>query len=346
MATQARKSSSFIWLGAGTARRERVLNPGFSPRTELADNRRHWHNLHRKALLQEGLNADLLDDQHGSYYTTKVNGTAIDCPDLDDDTPAPPTDAVPVNWQSDSDGKVSGNVTQEDLLPVVTDKSAMLQSKVMLCSDFMHPPAAAAVAEGVQEAAAGVGAGVVAATSISKVNHPGIWGLSTGTSIAGRVFLISSSTNGFYLGSGITRFGAWIRTPSSLADATDDYTIRAGFFSISVPNVVNNGVGFEYDRSVFGGNWQALADDVGTTSSDTGVGVDADTWYLLEFVVNADASSVEFFINGTSVATISDAANIPDATNQFINIHIYKLAGTTARITYLDAYYFEQEVSR
>jgi hypothetical protein len=73
-----RKSSSFIWLGA-TARRSRVRQPGFSLPTELADNRRHWRNLHKEVLLQEGLNADLLDDMHAADILDEAGD--VDGPD-------------------------------------------------------------------------------------------------------------------------------------------------------------------------------------------------------------------------------------------------------------------------
>jgi hypothetical protein len=120
MSTTVRKSSSFIWQG--TRRRESIRQPGFSRPTELADNRRHWRNLHREAMLQLGLNADLLDDQHGPYYTVAVNSTTspynaavvddadIAHPNLNDALPAQPAGFLPVLWQV-SGSNVSASVS-------------------------------------------------------------------------------------------------------------------------------------------------------------------------------------------------------------------------------------------
>jgi hypothetical protein len=100
-----RKSSSFIFQG--TRRRSSVLQPGFSKATELADMRRHFRNLHKAALLHENTNVDLLDDQHGEYYTTQVNGEDVGHPNFNDDTPAAPAGYANVTFQKDDDGNVS-----------------------------------------------------------------------------------------------------------------------------------------------------------------------------------------------------------------------------------------------
>jgi hypothetical protein len=73
-----------------------------------------------------------------------------------------------------------------------------------------------------------------------------------------------------------------------------------------------------------------------------------DTWYKLECEINAAGTEVDFFIDSVSVGTLSTAANIPAGTgfNNFYNTHIMKLAGTTARDFFIDAYYAYQEISR
>lgn len=105
MSTTVRKSSSFLFQG--TRRRESIRQPGFSRATEFADNRRHWHNLHKEAVLQLGLNADLLDDQHGPYYTTQINGEDVGHPNFNDSDPAAPSGSANVAFQVDEDGNVS-----------------------------------------------------------------------------------------------------------------------------------------------------------------------------------------------------------------------------------------------
>jgi hypothetical protein len=56
--------------------------PGFHTDTELADNRRHWRNLHKAVLLHEDTNVDLLDDQEGTHYETRVAGETVTNPNL------------------------------------------------------------------------------------------------------------------------------------------------------------------------------------------------------------------------------------------------------------------------
>ncbi len=203
-------------------------------------------------------------------------------------------------------------------------------------------------AEGVQAILAGAGARNGTAAGVSKTNHPGIWCLETGTTAAGRGFIIGSATRGYNLGgAGRTRVGSIVKTGVFLSTALEEYVDRAGFFSMALPNTINEGVGFEYQFDQNGGRWQGVAEDgLGETSIDLGVTVVAETWYNLEFEVNAAGTSVEFFIDGVSRGTL--ATNIPSGTgfNLFYNFHIMKLAGTGNRSFYIDHYYVYQEVTR
>lgn len=69
--------------------------------------RAHMQAQHRAALIQRGFDADLLDAQHGQYYTTQLAGADIGHPNLNDDTPAAPAGYVNVTWQVDADGNIS-----------------------------------------------------------------------------------------------------------------------------------------------------------------------------------------------------------------------------------------------
>lgn len=74
---------------------------------------------------------------------------------------------------------------------------------------------------------------------------------------------------------------------------------------------VTGGIYFFVDSG--SSNWQFACKASGTASTtDSGTAYDAN-WVELKFVVNAAASSVEFFIDGTSEGTIS--TNIPSATD-------------------------------
>ncbi len=215
-------------------------------------------------------------------------------------------------------------------------------------SEFMEPTVGFQV-DGLQGVPASGGFLSVPTAAYDFTNHPGVWGLNTGTAgTAGRVFLLSIFGQAFHVGvGGITRHGIWYQAPAILSDAVNEYVLRAGFSSISLPNTINQGITFEYQFDQNGGRWQALTEDgVAETTVDTGVTVVVSTYYLLEFEVNAAGTSVEYFIDGVSVATI--VTNIPTglAFEHFVNEHIMKLAGTANRASYVDAYYFYQEVTR
>jgi hypothetical protein len=219
-----------------------------------------------------------------------------------------------------------------------------MSTRSLVNSDFTI---GSSIAEGVQAVSAGVGAAIFTTTAIFS-DHPGIWGMRTGTTTAGRVFIIGRPAS-YHVGvGGITRVGTWIRSPATLSDAVEEYVIRAGFFSIALPNTINEGIGFEYQFDQNGGRWQGITDATGETSLDTGITFAVDTWYYLEHEVTGDGLSVEFFIDGVSVGTLAVAADIPAGTgfDLFYNTHIMKLAGTTSRECFIDAYYTYQELSR
>jgi hypothetical protein len=217
-------------------------------------------------------------------------------------------------------------------------------TRSLVSSDFTI---GSTIAEGVQAVTAGVGATIFSPLGIQD-DHPGIWGLRTGTATDGRVFVIGRPGS-FNIGvGGLTRVGSWVRAPATLSDAVQEYVLRSGLFSISLPNVIDFGVGFEYQFDQNGGRWQGITDAVAESSLDTGITVVVDTWYYLEFEINAAGISVEFFIDSVSVGTLSTAANIPSGTgfNNFYNTHIMKLAGAASRDFFIDAYYTYQEISR
>jgi hypothetical protein len=220
--------------------------------------------------------------------------------------------------------------------------------RAFVFSDFFEPPGGLQV-DGLQAISAGAGASVSTPTATYDfTDHPGVWGLNTGTTSAGRVFLLSQFAQGFHVGvGGITRHGCWYQSPAVASIAANRYVIRSGFFSMALPNTILQGIGFEAQDNQNGNRWQAICEDgIGETSVDTGVAVGTSTYFKLEFEVNAAGTSVEFFIDDVSVATI--VTNIPSGTGfgHFISEHIMKLIGLANRASYVDAYYLYQEITR
>tara|TARA_R110002126_G_C10490983_1_gene504798 strand:+ start:41391 stop:43250 length:1860 start_codon:yes stop_codon:yes gene_type:complete len=141
----------------------------------------------------------------------------------------------------------------------------------------------------------------------------GVVELGTGTTSTGYLS-INTGNNAFRLGEGITSFGARV-CPWTLSTATDEYICKVGFGNdITSGGLGNSACGFRYDRVGDGVNWRCITRNGGTeTNTDSGVVVLASAtgtnMVSLSFTVNDDGTSVEFFIDGVSVAT--HTTNIP-----------------------------------
>ena len=223
----------------------------------------------------------------------------------------------------------------QELFYLGMDNDALIQS------DFTE---GLAHAEGVQSIPAGAGAFVLTPSVGFSSGHPGVWFPVTGTTAAGRVFVLSR-INSYTVGvGGETKFQSWLQFPT-LSTPLQRFTIRTGFWNIALPNTVNSGIGFEYDDSQNGGRWQAITDDAPgvETSTDTGILATAGTWFKHSFTINADGTEVKFFIDNVLVAT--NTTNIPSGAGfgHFVSMMIMKLIGTASRGSYLDAYAVFQE---
>lgn len=172
----------------------------------------------------------------------------------------------------------------------------------------------------------------------SDVSHSGIIVLDIATGANNVAALgLSGSTSGnalcgFVLGGGQITM-EWLVNVQILATTTDDYTYRVGL-SRQLGTVLD-GLSFTYNRSN-NVNWVAETTNASTsTLTDSGVAVAAATWVKLKIVINAAASSVQFFINGTSVAT--NTTNINTTNLMCPKMRMLRTAGSTAgRVIYHD----------
>lgn len=164
----------------------------------------------------------------------------------------------------------------------------------------------------------------------SGVNDPprsGLFTIATGTSASGGGAL---GGNIGYVFSGWSRlsFAANFRI-ITLADGTNSYRIFIGFNSSydSTTAPTTRSAGLFYDNN--NPNWQAYTynSSVGTITN-TGVAAVADGSYNTFLTRVNGSTNVEFFINGSLVAT--HTTNLP-STNVCPQIQIQKTAGTTSR---------------
>ena len=131
--------------------------------------------------------------------------------------------------------------------------------------------------------------------------------------------------------------------PYPLSEATNEYIARFGFCDTGIADI-NKGIYFLYDRLNHGINWQCVtATSAGVgTMTDTGVPVVSD-WVGLQINVNPTATSVEFLIDGVSVAT--HTTNIPTTSTARNYLHVTANSGSPHPTLYFDYYSLRQDLA-
>lgn len=178
--------------------------------------------------------------------------------------------------------------------------------------------------------------------------NPGVWSLRTTTNnndsqgISKGMPDVGNGAGSVILGGGVMEI-TWIVQVPTLATGGEDFRCLAGLMQSVNPfgsgDGGTDGVYFYYNTSA-NANWLCVT-RASSTSTTTNSGVAVNTSFVrLTIRVNAAASSITFYINGTLVAT--NTTNIPTASLGH-GAQIQKTAGTTARQFNLDRWqYFQQ----
>lgn len=144
----------------------------------------------------------------------------------------------------------------------------------------------------------------------------------------------------FVLGNGEISFTSIINIPT-LPDGTQRFVTYTGLANNLEASLatINDGCWFSYVDNVNSGKWLInCKNNAGTTSLDSGV-AGGTGFNTFKVVVNAAASSVSFYINGTQTSNSPIAANIPtDPISFFAGCE--KTLGNTARTIQLDMFLF------
>lgn len=191
-------------------------------------------------------------------------------------------------------------------------------------------------ASSVGNMAATLGTGAALSIGTGSNVAIGVANLTSGTTTSSAGVL--SSAGAYYLGNG--RFASKMSIGmSALSDGSNTYTIRAGLNSATDGTLGVNAVLFEYSSAsaAAGGmtaQWRCIT-SAATVTTTLAAGTAAITLTQLRFVVNSDATRVDFYVNNSFVGY--SAANIPASTTALpFVISIVKSAGTTARTLLLD----------
>lgn len=181
-----------------------------------------------------------------------------------------------------------------------------------------------------------VNSGSSSSITAAETNHPGLIQCNTSTSASSAPTYTGGS---FAFGSESYTLRWIVRTPTALSDGTDTYHIVVGWGDSTTSALPTDGAFFYYHNSTNSGNWTGMTMSNGTLNPATGgstVAVDDSTWYDLVITVDAAASSVNFYVNGTLIGT--SASQIPSGTTRATNleIQIVKELGTNPRILSAD----------
>jgi hypothetical protein len=193
---------------------------------------------------------------------------------------------------------------------------------------------------GISTATSGTGAQVAVTTSYpNRTNQQGVVQLGSGTTLTGlaQITLGISGGTSHYLGNGVYTIQTFVNIETLSTSLERFYAIIG---STTNANLVNtNGIFFIYDEGGIGAygvaspNFKCVTSNAFTrTLTTTSTPVVASQWYNLKIVVNAAATSVEFFIDGTSVAT--HTTNIPTVITP--KIATQKTVGVTNRNMFCD----------
>jgi hypothetical protein len=172
----------------------------------------------------------------------------------------------------------------------------------------------------------------------------GIAGCSTGTTATGRAAIGTGASNAMYLGNGLAIYRAAVKVVT-LSDATDRFIVQSGWTD-STAGAPTDAARFYYTDTA-GTEWQCETVSNGTsTITAVGSALVAGQWYIHEIVVNAAGTSVEFYLDGTLVAT--HTTDIPTGLARLTGIHtgINKTVGTTARTLEVDYILLQMDMNR
>ena len=175
------------------------------------------------------------------------------------------------------------------------------------------------------------GSGSAVAHIAGASNHPGITEL-TAAGTGACALRAERRQDSIAFGGGFIRWEGIVNIPT-LSDGTNRFEATAGFADAFNSSFHDNGIYFYYRDNVNSGQWVGRTENSGSvTTVNSSVTVGAGTWYLLAFEINAAASSVEFFVNGTSFGTSS--TNIPSAAG--LHFGMDEQVGSTARTMQVD----------
>lgn len=153
--------------------------------------------------------------------------------------------------------------------------------------------------------------------------------------VAGSYAGYSSCNNDLVFGAGTWSHFSGLNIVNLYSAGVREYIYTIGYGDVIVAGDYSDGVYFEYDGAT-SGNWRICTANGGVRTKVT-TSVAASTSYVnLAIEINAAGTSAQFFINGTSVGTIT--TNIPTSNPSGYNAQIRNVTGVGQSDVHIDYY--------
>lgn len=181
--------------------------------------------------------------------------------------------------------------------------------------------------------------------SSGVTNVGNIVGVMKASTVSGTTSTIGMHTHSesMVMGEGTWTYELNIMGFNIYSDATQTFQFFAGFWDGGTSMNGTDMVGFVYDSTgvLVGGNasdkWQMVMSNLGTpVYVETDVFFDPEVETRLRFELNADATSCEYFINDSSVGTMSEQVVTVGGAECSFGFLLKKSAGTDAALVNID----------
>lgn len=189
-------------------------------------------------------------------------------------------------------------------------------------------------------------------TILQSNNHPGII-TNDGNLNTNQYCSLTMSYPGANPYTGLSNFviggGAisltWIFHFSALSPGAPRWLFLAGMSDNTLSTIVPvNAIYISYSDNLNSGNWQYITTSASVETRSNSAVAATTGWHKFNMVINAAATSVEFFMDGVSLGT--NTTNIPTAGSIQPGIVFFDISGTVAaEICSIDAFWLSQTLT-
>lgn len=228
----------------------------------------------------------------------------------------------------------SGSITIAAQTP-----SQVATSQVDLVDDFIGPLSGGT--SGPLNSQLNWGASFVFTAASLDSGHPGIISIQQTGFVSSPGINLSDSLNGsqpIILGGGQLTMQWTVKIPT-LSNPTDSFVTHFGLGDVlNTGFPLANGIYFEGVDNVNSGNWQIISSASSVvTTNNTSTALDT-SWHTYKIVVNAAATSVSFYIDGTQVANSPISTNIPTSAALIPFCKLRTQSGSNTKRIYVDLF--------